>query len=75
MVGQVLLILEGICTNATEKCPFHNMLRSIVLIQLLPGTDFGSTEDAGVHGAGPGISIMTCLLSSVSPHLAAETSG
>ena len=36
VVGQVLLILEGICTNATEKCPFPNMLRSIVLIQLLP---------------------------------------
>ena len=75
------------------------MLSSIVLIQLLPSTDFGNTEDAGVHlklkrihdmviltpvlncdphtthGAGPGILIMTCQLSSVSPHMATETSG
>ena len=36
VVGQVLLILAGISTYATEKCSFPNMLHCIVIVQLLP---------------------------------------
>ena len=36
VVGNVLLGVEGIFTQATWKCPFPNILCSIVLVQLLP---------------------------------------
>ena len=47
--GQVLLGEEGISTQATGKWPFPNILPSTVLVKLLPWSELGSAEDAGVH--------------------------
>ena len=49
VIKQVWLVVKGISTHATGKCIFPNMVCSIVLVQLLPGPDLSSTEDAGLH--------------------------
>ena len=36
VVGQVLLLVKGISTQTTGKCPFPNMLSFILLVQLPP---------------------------------------
>ena len=49
VIWEVLLGTEGILTHTTGKCPFPNMLSSIMLVQLPPWPELGSTEDTGVY--------------------------
>ena len=48
-IWEVLLQTEGILTQTTGKCPLLNMLSSIMLVQLPPWPELGSTEDTGVY--------------------------
>ena len=50
VVRQVLFVVKLIYFHRRYRAmPFPKMLCSIVVVQLLPWPELGSTEDAGVH--------------------------